>query len=185
MGYLVKTCSFLRMGLISAVACLALISCGGGGGGGGETAATTDAPVVVTTPALDGTWRLYTISEGFEFNTGLVFAGKDLPTAETVSQLTMANLMTIMVPTLEVPSTGYSVTVNGNTVVVTGSGTNFTVTINSFSVSDFQSCGACGGGSTVQFKLNANVTEGGTIDGEQFPTETINDTTTIKWVRVG
>lgn len=174
-----KVCSYWRIGLATAFACLALIGCGGGGGGTAET------PVTPVTPALDGTWRLYTISEGFEFNTGLVFEGKDLPTAETVSQLTMANLMTIVVPTLEVPSTGYTIVINGNTIVVTGPGTNFTVTINSFSVSNFQSCGACGGGSTVQFNLNANVTEGGTIDGEQVPTKTISDTTIIKWVRVG
>ena len=173
-------CSHWRAAVAAALSCVVLIGCGGGGGGSSEVEPSPSVAAPVA-PVFAGNWRLFVTVEGVQTDTGVITPGDKVPTAETVSQLTVANFSGALV---EVPVAGYVVTVDGNRITVTGPNTNFTVTVNSFSVSNYQSCGACGVGSEVSLQLNVNMTEGGVFDGNVEPTTTTSGSGVLKWVRL-
>jgi hypothetical protein len=79
---------------------------------------------------------------------------------------------------------GYTLTGTGNNWKLTNSNTNYTVIVNSFAVTNYTSCGACGVGSQVSFTVNSSFTEGGLWDGVQHPTTTINEAYTFRYVRI-
>jgi hypothetical protein len=64
---------------------------------------------------------------------------------------------------------GMTITGSGNTISVVGPHDNFTITINSFSASNYQGCGACGVGSTVTYNTVANYTIAGVISDQNVP----------------
>ena len=132
------------------------------------------------TPPLSGNWRLSVTAEGETVDAGVVPAS-NVPTAQTVSQMSVANFGGLLAP---VTGTSYTVSVSGNTITVTGPGTNFTIVVNSFSASNYQSCGACGVGSQVSLLLTVNTTESGTIDGFQIPTMTETSSGLMRWTRI-
>lgn len=142
-------------------------------------------------PALAGNWRLSVISDGITIDTGVVAAGKDVPTAQNVSQMVPANFSTALTAAVAgtqagqtTPFGAFTISVNGTTITVTGPGTNYSINIINFSVSNYQSCGACGVGSQVSFVLNATITDGGVLNGFQVPTTTESGSATVQWVRV-
>lgn len=136
-----------------------------------------------TPPAstLVGTWHMYVTAEGTTVDTGANFAGKDIPTAQTVSQYGVADFSGFVAP---VTSGGYTMSVSGNVITTTGPSTNLTDTVNSFFVGNYQSCGSCGVGSEVSYQLNVTIVEQGVLNGVQISPTTFTTATTIKWVRV-
>ena len=135
------------------------------------------------TPPLSGTWRMFITAEGQTIDTQTDFVGKDVPTAQTLSSFN-ANQFGFGTFLAPVAGVNYTVTVNGNTTTITGPNTNYTVVINSFQVSNFQGCGACGVGSAVSFTIVINSTQGGLLDGFNQPTTTSNDSGTLSWKRI-
>jgi hypothetical protein len=122
---------------------------------------------------------LFVTSEGVQTDTGTTVPGKDVPTAQAVSQFTVADFSGVLMPPVTVD--GYTMTITGNTIRITGPNTDYSVTVNSFNITNYQSCGACGVGSEVSFQLDVNVTEGGTFDGMVEPMTTTSGSGVLKW----
>ena len=134
------------------------------------------------TPPLTGTWRMFLTVEGQTIDTQTNFAGKDVPTIQTVSSFGANQFGTFLAP---VAGVNYTVAVNGNTTTITGPSTNYTMVINSFQASNYQGCGACGVGSQVSFTMVINSTQGGLLNGVQVPTTTQNVSAVVSWQRIG
>lgn len=135
------------------------------------------------TPPLTGNWQMSVSSSGQTINTGATFAGKDVPTVQTISSFGAAQFGSFLVPAT-VNGTGYTISVNGSTITTTGPNTNYTITINSVSTSNYQGCGACGVGSQVSFDMVVNATSSGLLDGFNEPTTTQSDSATITFQRI-
>jgi len=123
------------------------------------------------TPTLSGTWNLsLNIAGAGSVPVGVVPV-ESIPSALDLASFTAQTVGQQFVSSYQ----GYTITENGNSFRITGLNTDFTITINSFSYSNYVSCGSCGVGSQISYKLTASVSEGGTLDGQSFPTSTINE----------
>lgn len=157
----------LFMGLAIAL----LTSCGGGGGG-------DDGPP--PPPPITGNWQLALTIEG-DTSAAVAVPASAVPTEQQVSQITTANVAQQFGSNV---FAGYTVTLNGATITVTGTNTSYTLVINSISATNYQGCGACGVGSKVSYDVNANYTESGIFDSQLVPTTTDNLRVTFTFTRV-
>ena len=70
-------------------------------------------------------------------------------------------------------------------MTIVGQGTNLTVTFNSITVSNYQTCGtACGVGAVVSYVTTMNYTVSGSEGGFTLPPTTSTATTTFRYTRV-
>lgn len=148
------------------------------------TVAVTPAPSAGGSSALTGNWSLSVITS-FDGQSHSVDAGV-VPAASVPSEsAATANATHSAIESFSSQYQGYTVTSSGNTVTIVGQGTNLTVTINSVSVSNYQSCGtSCGVGAQVSYVTNMNYTVSGSEGGFTLPPTTSNATTTFRYTRV-
>jgi hypothetical protein len=125
------------------------------------------------TPTLSGTWSLSINVAGYGSVPVGVVPVASIPTAEILAATSASSVGQDYAASYQ--SGGYTVTGTSNGVHVTGPNTNYTITVNSFSYSNYVSCGACGVGSQISYKLTASISEGGTLDGYSYPTETTSE----------
>jgi hypothetical protein len=123
------------------------------------------------TPKLTGTWTLSINVAGAGSVPVGVVPVESIPSATDLASFDASTVGQQFVSSYQ----GYTITENGNSFRMTGPATDFTITINSFSFSNYVSCGSCGVGSQISYKMTSSVTEGGTLDGQSFPTSTINE----------
>lgn len=127
-----------------------------------------DSTLIDTTGnyTLSGNWELKVVASGQEIVVGTV-PGAAVPPSSALAgvDLTVALGQTSGSTTFVQDGKTYTITVSGNTSVLTGPQTNVTTVINSVSVTNYVGCGTCGVGSTVSFVYAANVTMSGTLDG--------------------
>jgi hypothetical protein len=128
---------------------------------------------------LQGTWHL-TVEVGSQSVDAANVQGSSIPSAEKLAQATVASAGQVFVTAYS----GYTVSVNGNQVHVTGSNTDLTIVINSFSFSNYQGCGTCGVGTQVSYIMNMNFTQSGTLNGQTVPSTTSSAVTTFRYQRV-
>jgi hypothetical protein len=125
------------------------------------------------TPGLSGTWNftLNVVGAG-SVPVGAVPAAS-IPTAQDLAGATAQSVGQQFSSSFQVE--GYTVTGTGNSVHITGLNTDYTLSVNSFSYSNYVSCGSCGVGTQISYNLSASITEGGTIDGYSYPTSTFSE----------
>ena len=152
---------------------LALVACGGGGGGDGEA-----APAPAQT--FQGNWQLAVRVQG-STGAGVAVPASTVPTQEAVAKITTASVAQMFSSNA---FQGYTVTLNGTTATITGSGTNYRLVINSIAATNYQGCGACGVGGRVSYDVNMNYTESGTFNGQVVPLNTSSITVTFIYTRV-
>jgi hypothetical protein len=140
---------------------------------------STQVAVSPTFTPFAGTWSLTGSAEGTSFAGG-TFPGSAIPTALLLSQAT-SNVVAQQYAT---SYDGYQVTVSGNTVHIVGQGTDATISIDSFSYSNYQGCGSCGVDSTVSFTLDMTITMSGSFGGSSFPPETFSETILFTYKRI-
>lgn len=153
----------LRSGFAAAATALLLAACGGGGGDDGDIRTIEPA-----TPAFQGTWQVEANIDGTT-TAAVGAAAAAVPTQQAAASLSATSLAQLIAATR---FQGYTVTVNGSTLSVSDPDTNYALTINSFTVSDYQGCGACGVGTSVRYTVAMNFTESGTLDGFAIPVTT-------------
>lgn len=154
--------------LTIAFALALLTSCGGGGGG-------DSAPP----QAITGDWQLALTVDG-QTSPGVAVAASAVPTEQQVSQITTANVAQVFASNV---FSGYTVTVNGTLITVTGTNTSYQLTVNSIAASNYQGCGTCGVGTKVSYDVNMNYTETGLFDGQMVPTSTGSIKVTFTYTR--
>lgn len=158
-----------RWGILALLALLGLGACGGGGGG-------SETP----SPTLTGDWQVSLVESGTTYTGGTVPAST-IPTQEQVASLSADSFAEVFATTVY---EGYTVSINGATLTITGPGTNLTIVINSVSGSNYQSCGtACGIGAVVSYDVTVNLTANGTADNQPV-TGTDSGTVTVRYTRV-
>lgn len=158
---------------LSMVLAASVAGCGGGGGGG------DDAPEPPPAVVFEGNWQL-SVSEGGNTSGPVTVPASTVPSAADVDRMTTEEVAR------QVSSSnfqGYTVAIAGKTIRVTGPDTDYTLVINSFEASNYQGCDPCGIGSRVAFDLSVNVTQGGTVDGQQIPTSTESVTLGLRYTR--
>lgn len=163
-------------------ACLALLvaACGGGGGspgtpGGGSGNGTgTVAPAL---PALLGIWQLTITNAGVTTAPVAVEAAAVPTSANAFDNTGIARLLA------RSRFQNYTTGINGSTLRVTDADTDYTMVINSFTVSQFQGCGTCEVGTAITFTLNVNFNESGTFDGVLLPSRTTSIELQVRYVR--
>jgi hypothetical protein len=145
--------------LAALLAALLVAACGGGGDGDGPA-----------TPGntIQGNWQL-ALSVGGQSSAAVAVQASAVPSADAVANITTANVAQLF---SSGAFQGFTVTVSGTTVTVTGPGTNYQLVINSIGASNYQGCGGCGPGSRVSFDVDMNYTESGTFDGTPVPPNT-------------
>jgi len=125
------------------------------------------------TPTLTGTWNFsMNISGAGTFPVGAVPA-TSIPSAQDLASFTALSVGQQFASTFQVE--GYTVSASGNGVRITGPNTDYTITVNSFSYTNYVSCGTCGVGTQISYKLTMSISQGGTLDGQNYPTETSNE----------
>jgi hypothetical protein len=149
----------------------------------GSVALTPSAPTGGST-TLSGNWNL-SVSTSTEGQTHTVDAGivpaASIPTQAAAS----ANANLSAVQSFSSQYQGYTVTSSGNSVTIVGQGTNLTVTFNSVTVSNYQTCGtSCGVGAVVSYVTTMNYTISGSEGGFTFPPTTSSASTTFRYTRV-
>lgn len=132
-------------------------------------------------PALAGTWELRMDEGGSSFTVGQ-FPAAAVPPAEIVTAFSADTFMQ-QIWAYDVAK-GFTLSGGGSTWKLTGAGTDYTIVVNSFSVSGYQSCGACGVGTQVSFTVNSSFTESGLWEGVQHPSTTFNEAFTFRYVRI-
>ena len=143
----------------AAVLLLALAGCGGGGGVSDVPAGRLFAPA----DELQGNWQRTVTFDG-QATAATSVAGADVPSESEAAAFTTATVAQLEV--LRFP--GKTVTVSANTVTVTDPDppvSNFTVQVNALVVTDYAGCRTCAVGSIVTFKITADLTESGLLDG--------------------
>lgn len=158
--------------LFMALAVALLASCGGGGGGG------DDSPPPAQT--VEGNWQLALTIDG-QSTAGVAVPASAVPTQQQVSQITTANVAQVFASNA---FSGYTVTVSGTTVTVTGPGTNYQLVVNSIAATNYQGCGACTVGAKVSYDVEMNYTESGTFDNQAVPVNTDSIKVTFTYTRV-
>jgi hypothetical protein len=111
---------------------------------------------------------------------GGVVPGSAVPTEAQLSALGAEALRQQFVEQYE----GYTISGSGNTITISGQGTELTIVINSYSISGYQGCGACGVGSTVTYNAQMVITVSGTSGGYPFPATQSSSNTTFRYTRV-
>lgn len=132
-------------------------------------------------PALTGTWELRMDEGGSTFVVGQ-FPAAAVPPKEIATSFSTDTFMQ-QIWAYDVAH-GYTLSGSGNNWKLTNHNTNYTIVVNSFGVTNYTSCGACGVGSQVSFTVNSSFSEGGLWDGVQHPTTTINEAYTFRYVRI-
>ncbi|MGZ5786518.1 MAG: hypothetical protein ACXWJM_11410, partial [Ramlibacter sp.] len=125
------------------------------------------------TPTLSGTWNFSMYIAGYGSVPVGVVPAASIPSAQDLASASALSVGEQYAASYQVE--GYTVTANGNSVRVTGLNTDYTITVGSFSYSNYVSCGSCGVGSQISFRLTASIAEGGTLDGQSYPTTTISE----------
>jgi hypothetical protein len=169
----------LRVWFAATAAALMLASCGGGGGGGGDGDIRFVQPA---TPTIQGNWQLtVTVDNGAE-SAPVPADAAAVPTAQEVAQLTTSAVAELFGRT---NFQGFTVVQNGATIRVTRPvDTDYTLTVNSIAVSNFQDCGSCGVGTSVSFTVLMNFTESGTFTGQTIQPNTRAVTLRFRFTRV-
>jgi len=149
----------------------------------GSDGTVSVTPTTGGSTALAGTWNL-SITTSAEGETHTVAAGSVQGSAIPSESTVAANLSQSALQSFTTAYQGYTVTGSGNSVTVTGQGTDLLITINSISVSSYQSCGSsCGVGAQVTYTTQMNITFSGTLDGHSIPPTTGTATTTFRYTR--
>lgn len=156
--------------LAMAVAVALLASCGGGGG--------DDSPPPAQ--VFTGNWELALTVDG-QSTPGVAVPASAVPTKQEVAQITTSHVAEVFASNV---FSGYTVTVSGTTVTVTGPGTNYQLVVNSIAATNYQGCGACTVGAKVSYDVEMNYTESGTFDNQAVPLNTDSIKVTFTYTRV-
>lgn len=146
-----------RRSFFMALSAMLLVA--GCGGGSGDSGVREVSPVVI-----QGTWELTATSKGVTSHPVSV-PGTAVPTQVLLSRLTANDIAKLLALLFQ----DYTTSVEGSTLTVTGSDTSYQLTVNSFTVSDYMGCGACGVGSTVTYTATVGFSESGTFKGQAIP----------------
>lgn len=163
--------------LAAAFLVLLLAGCSGGGGNPGTPGGGSGGSVSPTTPLL-GTWQVTLTSSGIATAPVTVEAAA-VPTSDDALD---ANEVAQLLARTRFQS--YTTGINGSTLRVTDADTDYTMVINSFSVSQFEGCDNCGVGSAISFLLTVNFSESGTFDGVLVPPRTATIELQVRYRRV-
>ena len=109
-------------------------------------------------------WQSTVVRDGQTWPTG--GGAMAIPTPAELAQLDVSTVAYWLAPAFD-----GSVQVQGNTVTFRGPDTQFVVHIDSFAVTDYEACDVCEVGDTVRYTVKATATWGGTLHGEQVPTQ--------------
>lgn len=131
--------------------------------------------------SLTGQWNGTTVIEGQTISLGTV-EGSTIP--DSLPNISITSDSAYQQVISEYVGSGYTTSINGNVITVTGPNTNLTVTINTFNASGYSGCGSCGVGSTVSYTINYSFTYNGTDAGETFNNETLSGSINLSYQRV-
>lgn len=132
----------------------------------GSTVVTPVATTTTTpTSGFAGNWSGSITIPGVSnaIDVGVV-PGASVLTQQAASLVSVASAASTALPSQSKVS-GYTVSTNGNVATMTGPGTNYTLTINSFSITGYTMTGTGGVGTRVSYVFNLNYTQSGTLDG--------------------
>jgi hypothetical protein len=173
-----------RSWFAAVLAAVFLVACGGGGGnpgtpGGSAGGGTSGGSVAPSLPPLVGTWSV-TVSYPGNTTSPVTLPASAVPTSANAfaSATDVARLLAAT------RFQNHQSTINGSTLHVVDSDTDYTMTINSFSVSQFAGCGSCGVGTTITFVLTITYAESGTFDGAALASRTQTVDLTVRYTRV-
>ncbi len=135
--------------------------------------------------SLSGSWSMTAVIEGVEIDVGLI-DGAAVPPSSMLAGIDFTTGLGQTEEAYSYVENGktYTLTVLGNSSVLTGPQTNFTVTIDDISISNYIGCGVCGISSAVSYTFSMIVSSGGTMDGEAVPYSSSSSSVQIVYRRV-
>ena len=129
------------------------------------TPVATTTTTTTTTSGFAGNWSASITIPGLTNPIDLgILPGASVLTEQAAKQVSVATAASTALPS-QSKVAGYTLTSNGNTTTMTGPGTNYTLTINSYEITGYTITGTGGVGTRVSYVFNLNYTESGTLDG--------------------
>jgi hypothetical protein len=159
---------------------LVLAGCGGGGGNPGVTGGSSDGggSVAPSLPPLQGTWQLTVVLPNGTSTAAVSVTASEVPTS--TSRLDAPAVARLIARTR---FQAYTTTLNGSTIRVTDTDTDYVMTITSVSTSGFDGCGTCAVGTDISFTVGVEFTESGTFDGVSIPSRATSTELRVRYLR--